>query len=176
MKHLLFTVIVLGVSQPSLAQNTRDPAPVALQASRSATVVVREPSISAQAANRVVSAALEEASRRNMRVSVSVLDRSGAPVAFMRMDGAALGSIETAVGKARTAAAWNLPSADFETMLRSGVVGPLSLDGLVLIEGGVPLVYEGVPVGSVGISGGSSKDDGAVARAAAATLNAAARR
>jgi uncharacterized protein GlcG (DUF336 family) len=87
------------------------------------------------------------------------------------MDGAAQGSIETAVGKARTAVAWNMPSSDFEAMLRSGATGPLSLDGLVLIEGGVPLMFEGHPVGAIGVSGGSSQDDGAVARAAAAALD-----
>lgn len=132
---------------------------------------IDEPTLSLEGARKVAAAAESEARRRNMTISLSILDRSGDPILFLRMDGAAPGSVSTATGKARTAAAWGIESRDFETMLKSGILAPLSLDGLVLIEGGVPIVIDGRQVGSLGVSGGASADDGAVARAAMASIS-----
>jgi uncharacterized protein GlcG (DUF336 family) len=57
-------------------------------------------------------------------------------------------------------------------VLVEGVAGGrpalLSLPGLVMLEGGVPIVEDGVMIGAIGISGMASHQDGEVAAAALA--------
>ena len=57
-------------------------------------------------------------------------------------------------------------------LLEEGVAGGrpalLSLPGLVMLEGGVPIIEDGVMIGAVGISGMSSHQDGEIAAAALA--------
>ena len=61
-------------------------------------------------ANQIVQGALDKAKEMNIRISVAVCDAGGRLVAFSRMDGAVLGSIDIAVKKARTAALFRTSS------------------------------------------------------------------
>jgi uncharacterized protein GlcG (DUF336 family) len=107
-------------------------------------------------------------------MSISVVDEGAQVVAFVRLDGVFLGSIDVAHRKARTAAL-------FET--DSGVLGPnfhpngsaYSLEnsngGLIGFGGGVVLRDPGkVFIGAVGVSGGSVEQDEIIAQAAATAL------
>src|ERR1700722_4868392 len=62
------------------------------------------PPISLARAQTVIQAAVAEATRRNWKMNISVADSGGNLVAFQRMDGAMLASIQTAQHKARAAA------------------------------------------------------------------------
>jgi uncharacterized protein GlcG (DUF336 family) len=95
--------------------------------------------------------------------------------AFVRMDGALLGSIDVAMGKARTSALFQMNSEVlFEFCKPGGTSFGLenSNGGLVVFAGGRPLVIGGEVVGAVGVSGGSMDQDDAIAQAAAAALDA----
>lgn len=106
-----------------------------------------------------------EAVRRDLRLCMAVVDASGHLLAFSRMDGAGLVSIEVALGKARTAAFLQAPSRMFEEKVDGGAPSILSVSQLVPLRGGVPVASGGRIVGALGISGASGEVDEAVALA-----------
>ena len=115
------------------------------------------------AARRVIDAA--EAVARELRValSVAVVDAGDQLVAFARMDGADLVSIELARNKAFSALMNRMPTRDLGPVVQPGTefYGYDSLAGgrMVVFAGGMPLERDGVLVGAVGVSGGSSEED-----------------
>ena len=74
--------------------------------------------------------------------NVAVVDGGGNLVAFARMDGAWLGSIDIAIKKAKTARFFDMASGEIGKLSQPG--GPLfniehSNNGLISFPGGVPL-------------------------------------
>jgi uncharacterized protein GlcG (DUF336 family) len=104
-------------------------------------------------------------------MDIAVVDEGNNLVAFQRMDGAWLGSIDIAHGKAYTARAFNMPTKDLAPLCQPGQ--PLfglqaSNDGrLIIFAGGIPLERDGEVVGAIGVSGGSVEQDQEVAEAGA---------
>jgi uncharacterized protein GlcG (DUF336 family) len=100
-------------------------------------------------------------------MSIAIVD-DGANLAYLeRMDGAMIGSVETARRKARCAVLFKRPTKAFEEALAGGRMAILSLPEVMPIEGGIPLIQNGQIVGAIGISGGTAQQDGFVATAAA---------
>jgi len=104
-----------------------------------------------------------------------VVDAGGALIAFTRQDGALIGSIDLAIGKAVTARIFDKRTSDLAEMAQPGA--PLfgieqSNNGKVVIfGGGLPVRIDGNIVGAVGTSAGSVEQDIAVAEAAAAAVS-----
>ena len=115
------------------------------------------------AARRIIDAV--EAAGRAMHValSVAVVDGGDQLVAFARMDGADLVSIELARNKAFSALVNRMPTRDLAPIVQPGTefYGYDSLAGgrMVVFAGGMPIEREGVLIGAVGVSGGSSEED-----------------
>lgn len=101
---------------------------------------------------------------------IAIVDSGANLVYFERMDDAMLGSVETAIRKARSAVLFKRPTKVFEEMLAGGRAAILSLPDVMPIEGGVPLMRDAAVEGAIGISGGTAQQDGAVANAAAEFL------
>ncbi len=139
---------------------------------RAPAAVSYGPSISGTDAKRVLAAAEAEAVKNQWNVVVAILDTGGHLVAFLRMDGAPLGSVDVAQGKAYTAVAFGRPSKAFQDTLAAGGEGLrlLKLPGMTPVEGGVPLVVGGKVVGSIGVSGATSAQDAQVGSAGASVL------
>src|SRR5271167_832654 len=72
------------------------------------------PPISLDRAEAVIHAAVAEAKKRDWKMNVAVVDSGGNLVAFQRMDGAMLASIQIAEHKARAAATFRRPTKVFE--------------------------------------------------------------
>src|SRR5689334_20051982 len=72
------------------------------------------PPISLDRAEAVIHGAVAEAKKRNWKMNVAVVDSGGSLVAFQRMDGAMLASIQIAEHKARAAATFRRPTKIFE--------------------------------------------------------------
>lgn len=131
-------------------------------------------SLSLKDAARVVEAAKQHAEELGVAMNVAVMDAGCNLVAFIRMDGAWLGSIDIAQKKAFTARAFNISTRELATLAGPGQ--PLygianTNDGQVVIfGGGVPLKRGERIVGSVGVSGGKPDQDHAVAAAGAAAF------
>jgi uncharacterized protein GlcG (DUF336 family) len=120
-------------------------------------------------AKKVAAAAVAEASKNHWTMAVAVTDIGGDLVYFEKMDGTQTGSVNVALGKARSAALFKRPSKVFQDIVAGGGDGLriLGLEGAVPIEGGVPLVMDGKIVGAIGLSGAMSDQDGQCARAGA---------
>jgi glc operon protein GlcG len=121
--------------------------------------------LTASGARIGLAAAERAALEKGLKVSIAVVDHAGNLLAFTRLDGAPLGTIEASCKKARTAALFAAPSKVFEDLLHGGATSLLAFDVVTPSQGGVPIVLEGVCVGAVGGSGGSGEEDEFVARA-----------
>ena len=123
-------------------------------------------------AQALISAAETKAIAMNVAVNIAVLDNGAHLKAFLRMDGAVLGSIDVATRKARTAVLFEVNSEAVWEYCKPGAAAPgleLSNDGLAPFAGGIPLRNsEGVLQGAVGISGGSVTQDFEIAKASVA--------
>jgi uncharacterized protein GlcG (DUF336 family) len=115
----------------------------------------------------------EEAEARDLSLAVAVVDDGGHVLASQRMDGAALGAMPLAVGKAFTAVSWATPSGEFARSTQPGGDdwGWNTTDPrIVVYPGGVPLLVEGELLGGVGASGGTAAEDEECVDAAAGRL------
>lgn len=126
-------------------------------------------------ARAVVDAALKKSAAQGVPMNIAVVDAGGNLKAFVREDGAFLGSIDISQKKARTARAFNMSSAQLGAAAQPGqeLYGiEVTNGGLAIFGGGELLIRGGVIVGAVGVSGGSVAEDTAVARAGAAAVTA----
>ena len=126
--------------------------------------------VSADGAQRAITASAAEARKQGWAVSIAVVDPAGELVAFLRLDGAPYSSVDVARAKARTAARFRRPTRSLDSALTAGRVAILGLEGATPVEGGVPIVLNGEVVGAVGVSGVTSAQDAQVAQAGAASV------
>ena len=128
-----------------------------------------EMELTSESAEAIIDAAVEKAEEIGTRMNVAVVDRGANLKAFVRMDGAWLGSIDIACKKAKTARYFDMPTGDIGELSQPG--GPLfnieqSNDGLISFPGGLPISLEdGTVVGAVGVSGSTVVNDHLVAEA-----------
>lgn len=113
-----------------------------------------------------IAAASERFARKNQwNVVIAIVDDGGHLVYFERMDGVQTGSIQVAIQKAKTAAAFKRPTKVFEEAVAEGRTVLLGLPGGMPFEGGVPITAEGQVIGAVGVSGVTAQQDGMIAQA-----------
>lgn len=115
----------------------------------------------------------EEAGARDLSLAAAVVDTGGHVLASQRMDGAALGAMQLAVGKAFTAVSWAAPSGEFARSTQPGGDdwGWNTTDPrIVVYAGGIPLLADGELVGAIGASGGAATEDEECVLAAASAL------
>ena len=130
------------------------------------------PPISLARAQAVVHAAVTEATRRSWKMNVAVVDSGGNLVAFQRMDGAMLASIQIAEHKAKAAVTFRRPTKIFEDGINLMHLNYLlAFDGIIASRGGIPLIDRGAIIGAIGCSGGADSQDEIVSQAGAATIN-----
>ena len=123
-------------------------------------------------AQAVIHAAVAEAKKRNWKMNIAVVDSGGNLVAFQRMDGAMLASIQIAEHKARAAATFRRPTKVFEDGINLMHLNYLlAFDGVIASRGGIPLIENGSIIGGVGVSGGTDSQDEVVSKAGAAIVN-----
>src|SRR6202043_299820 len=123
-------------------------------------------------AEAVIHAAVAEAKKRNWKMNIAVADSGGNLVAFQRMDGAMLASIQISEHKARAAATFRRPTKVFEDGVQLMHLNYLlAFDGVIASRGGIPLIDQGAIIGAVGSSGGTDSQDEVVSKAGAAVIN-----
>ncbi len=120
-------------------------------------------------AHEVLKAAIQKAEEIDTKMNVAVVDAGANLKAFIRMDGAWLGSIDIAIKKAKTARFFDMPTGEIGKLSQPGA--PLyniehSNDGLITFPGGLPIKdSEGNVIGAIGVSGSSVENDHIVAEA-----------
>jgi uncharacterized protein GlcG (DUF336 family) len=128
--------------------------------------------ITLEQARAVVEAAAAKADEIGVPMNIAVVDAGNNLTAFVRQDGAWLGSIDIAQNKAYTARAFDMTSADLGAEAQPGksLYGiEASNDGnLIVFGGGIPLTDGDEVVGAIGVSGGAVDQDVEVAEAGVA--------
>jgi uncharacterized protein GlcG (DUF336 family) len=128
--------------------------------------------ISLDRAETIIHAAIAEAKKRNWKMNIAITDSGGNLVAFQRMDGAMLASIQIAEHKARAAATFRRPTKFFEDAINLMHLNyALAFDGVIASRGGIPLIEDGAIIGAIGVSGGTDSQDEIVSNAGAVLIN-----
>ena len=131
-------------------------------------------SLTLEDARHMLSAAEAKAVAFGIPYCVAVVDAGGHLVAFLRQDGALIGSVDLAIGKAVTARIFDKTTAYLATLSQSGQplfgIHESNAGKVVIFGGGVPVVVDRTIVGAVGASAGTVEQDIEVAEAAIAAL------
>ncbi|MBC8140828.1 MAG: heme-binding protein [Armatimonadetes bacterium] len=123
----------------------------------------------------IIAAASKKAVDIKTPMNIAVVDSGANLVAFVRMDGAWLGSGEIAKNKAYSARAFDMSTKDLGKIAAPGAPAfglEASTDHRIAIfPGGIPVKVGDTVVGAVGVSGGSPDQDHAVAEAGVKAFN-----
>ncbi len=125
-------------------------------------------------AEKAIVAAKQKSTAIDTKMNIAVVDAGANLVAFGRMDGAWLGSLDISIKKAKTARFFDM---------NTGIIGELSQpgqplfniehsnNGLISFPGGVPIKNaSGEIIGAIGVSGSSVDNDHTVAEAGASAI------
>lgn len=126
--------------------------------------------ISLQQAREVIQLALRKAAEIEVPVNIVILDTGGHLKAFERMDGAPIGSIDIALGKAKTSMLFGINSEQVGDYMKpeAGAYGIENTNGgLVGFAGGLPIRHNNNIIGFIGVSGGAVPQDFMIASQAA---------
>ena len=131
-------------------------------------------SISESGADLLIRAAVDEAKKIGLKISVCIVDPTGRMKAFLAMDGAPQVSFETAIKKAKTAVGFGLPTGKaWHDFIKNDPIllqGAQQLPDFILLGGGSPIVNAGNIIGAIGISGGHYEQDEKCVKAALDTF------
>ncbi|WP_462177232.1 GlcG/HbpS family heme-binding protein [Pseudoalteromonas gelatinilytica] len=121
-------------------------------------------------AQALVTKTLNIAQREGFNISISIVDTAGLQVMFSRMDGTALGTIDVANKKARTAALFHSDSKALGAVARSGSA-LYTLEntngGMISFGGGLVIRNEqGNVIGGLGVAGATLEADEEIAQEA----------
>lgn len=125
-------------------------------------------------AEKAIATAKQKSAAIDTKMNIAIVDAGANLVAFGRMDGAWLGSLDISIKKAKTARYFDM---------NTGIIGELSQpgqplfniensnNGLITFPGGVPIKNtSGEVIGAIGVSGSSVENDHIVAEAGALAL------
>jgi glc operon protein GlcG len=143
---------------------------LALIAVTSATDLPSKKQLNLAAIKTMVSAAEAEAHKRNVEVSLCIVDDSGNLLFLQKADGAPLNTVEFARRKARSAAIYGSPSREAGEALHKGNLDVLTFPDYFPAQGGLPIQVDGQTIGGMAASGAKSEIDEAIVQTAIDTL------
>ena len=126
-------------------------------------------SITLEQAQSAVQAAVKKSKELGLKMNIAIVDAGANLLAFGRMEGAWLGSIDISIRKAKTARFFDMNTGEIGKLSQPG--GPLyniehSNGGLITFPGGIPVKSEnGEVIGGIGVSGSTVENDHIVAQA-----------
>ena len=118
----------------------------------------------------MVAAAEAEALKRNVQVTICIVDEGGNLLFLQKADGAGLNTIQFAQRKARHAALYRRPSKNAADQLKDGNTAVLAFPDAFPNQGGVPVQLDGQTIGGIACSGAASEVDEAISQAAVDAL------
>jgi uncharacterized protein GlcG (DUF336 family) len=136
-------------------------------------VVANVAGITCEAAVAAVQAAVRHAEVNGWKINAAAVDRGGNLMAFLRMPGAFIHSIELAIDKAYTAASFGFPTKAWMGAIghdEGMKLGFSSRPRLIVFGGGLPVTVGDDWIGGIGVSGASEEQDEQCARAGLAAL------
>jgi len=126
-----------------------------LLAQAEAPAVIKIPRLTLEASEKLAQATIAACRKQGIQIGVTVVDRSGDPMVFLRDTLAPKVTIEISKQKAFTAVNFNAPLSTMENRFSK----PFSVgkvDGLLFSAGGIPIEAAGNIVGAVGVSGAAT--------------------
>jgi glc operon protein GlcG len=168
MKRLAFAGAVFAAACAAYAQQ---PNPMDAVPDKMPNDIPYGTPVSLAHAQAAINAAIAESTKRGWKLNVAVVDSGANLVAFARMDGAQIGSIQISEHKARAAAKYRRETKAFEAGVQAGNHYLLTLDDVIASRGGIPLMDGGKMVGAIGCSGGTGSQDEVVCKAGANAVN-----
>lgn len=170
---VLGSLIGAALLAPALAhaQQQQQPNPLDVVPDKMPFQIPYGAPISVDEAKAVIAAAVAEAKNHGWALNIAVVDSGAHLVAFERMDGAQLASIDIAQHKARTAVNLRRETKVLENAVQNGALYVLTIDGVIAVRGGIPLVRDGKIIGAVGCSGAMGSQDEVACKAGAALVN-----
>ncbi|WP_241009528.1 GlcG/HbpS family heme-binding protein [Gluconobacter kondonii] len=133
-------------------------------------VSAKDLAVNLETSNILIDQAKKLATASHNRVAIAVVDAGGNLVAFQKMDGTQLGSIELAIRKAKTSLSFARPTVEMEHALNSGNYMISTLPNALPAGGGYPIMVDNELVGALGLSGGEGETDARLAQAAVSTF------
>jgi glc operon protein GlcG len=125
--------------------------------------------LTSDGALKLLNAAIAKAKEMNVPQCISVVDTGGHLLAFARMDGAYVLSIDTSLMKAKTAASHGVPTGDVAAGMDLKLA--ISTQGKrINLPGGLPVIVDGHVIGAIGVGSGTGEQDRQVANAALAVI------
>ncbi len=125
--------------------------------------------LTSEGAMKMLQAAMAKAEAMGVPQCISIVDTGGHLLAFSRMDGAYVLSIDSSMVKAMTAASYGEPTGH----IPEGVDIKLAIatgGKRVNLPGGLPIVVDGHVLGGIGVGSGQGHEDLEVAKAALAVV------
>jgi len=120
-------------------------------------------------ATRIVEAAVKKAQAMGKPQCIAVVDEGGNLLAFSRMDGGKVLSIDSAIRKAITAASSRGATGGIQGELEFRLAHATS-GKLVNLKGGLPIIVDGMTIGGIGIGSQTGEEDLEVAKAALSVI------
>jgi glc operon protein GlcG len=117
------------------------------------------------AIKKMVAGAEAEAAKRNVQVTICIVDESGNLLFLQKADGAGLNTIQFAQKKARYAAIYGRPSNAAAEQLKGGNLAVLAFPDGFPNQGGLPVKVDGHTIGGMACSGAASEVDEAISQA-----------
>jgi len=133
----------------------------------------QKPSITSEAAQRMIAAAEAKAREMGRPMSIAVCDGDGTIKAFSRMDGAPLLSVQLSQDKAYTAISFSMATHDWYEFVKNDpplLHGIIKTDRLIVFGGGYPITTDAGIIGGMGVSAVHYTHDMEVAQAGLAAL------
>src|SRR5258708_39446322 len=116
-------------------------------------------------AMKLLSAAMAKAREMKVPQCICIVDSGGHLLTMGRMDGAFALSVDTALRKAQTAAAYGIPTGGIAPALELKLA--IATEGKrVNLLGGLPVIVDGHVLGAIGVGSGTGEQDREVAAAA----------
>jgi glc operon protein GlcG len=110
----------------------------------------------------LATAAEAEALKRNVQVTICIVDDGGNILFLQKADDVGLNTIQFAQRKARYAALYGRPSKVAADQLKGGDMAVLSFPDAFPNQGGVPIKVDGKTIGAIACSGAPSEVDEAI--------------
>ncbi len=166
----ILCTVLLGVN-PARAQQSAPPNPLDVVPDKMPYDIPYGTPILLERAEAAINAAVAEAKKHDWKLNIAVVDSGDNLVAFKRMDGAQLASIQISQHKAHTAVNFRRETKAFENGIQLNNFNYiLTFDGVIASRGGIPLVEEGKIIGAIGCSGGTGSQDEVACKAGAAII------
>ncbi|WP_324172142.1 heme-binding protein [Sulfurimonas sp.] len=125
-------------------------------------VVIKSNNITYQAAFVACNSAVKKAVELNIKINVSICDRAGLELAFLRINDAYIHSIDIAKDKAYTSASFGFSSETWTGVFKEAShleQGFSNRDRLIPFGGGLPITINNELIGAIGVSGGTEEED-----------------